>query len=63
MTLVRSHGFTPLYSFQREAESRALAAAGEPFSPESAQLSQDDITIIEDTEPLNAFAQLWEALI
>ena len=52
-----------LHSFQREAESRALAAAREPFSPESVQPSQDDITIIEDTEPLNAFAQLWEALI
>ena len=48
-----------LHSFQREAERRALMAVQE----HCLQPSQDDITIIEDTESRNAFAQLWEDLV
>lgn len=51
-----------LHAFQRKAERQAAKAVEEPASLEPFSPSQQEITIIEENEQPNAFAQLWEDL-
>ena len=52
-----------LHEFQRKAEHRVQMALQEPCVQELSSTPQGMITIIEDVEPPNAFAQLWEELV
>lgn len=51
-----------LHAFQRKAERQAALAIEEPVSLESFAPLQQEITIIEESEQPDAFAQLWEDL-
>jgi site-specific recombinase XerD len=53
-----------LHRFQREAETRsqALVAAQEQSSPDVLPSQEETIAVIEEVEPRNAFAHVWEEL-
>jgi integrase len=51
-----------LHAFQRKAERQAALAVEEPASLESFSPCQQEITIIEEREQPDVFAQLWEDL-
>ncbi len=51
-----------LHEFQRKAESQAQRAVEAPGTLVLLSPLQEEITVIEDVEPPNAFAQLWEEL-
>jgi site-specific recombinase XerD len=52
-----------LHEFQRKAESQIQMAVEAPSPLALPSSLQEEITIIEDVEPPNAFAQLWEELL
>jgi len=51
-----------LHEFQRKAERQAARAVEESASLEPSSPFQQEITIIQENEQPNAFAQLWENL-
>ncbi len=52
-----------LHEFQRKAEHQAIQAIATSASLEPNLTEEREVTIIEESEPLNTFAQLWEELV
>lgn len=51
-----------LHAFQRRAEQHALSRGAEPTLDEL-PLSEEEVVLIEEAEPPDAFTQLWEELL